>query len=307
MSMISKDLILLEEVLGYLKESLDGAEIPPEPAEQSGRALYERLQIADLAQQLNRRVTDLVKNMHGNRHELDVLKEMSNIVSETKMFKLHEGVTVNTRNLCALQEANERATSTLEMMQVVLAGGLAFDILDRLTGQWTVMGEAWFESMANIIRLTPAVWFLVNLVMWLAGGSCLVWLMRRKAFRAAGAVSLRIKILRSIHMDALNKYIATKMTSIEERQYEGQNDVVKVSWTEQDKLDWGGFAPTISLEYDEKNSYLLYLNMDYNHRLAKKGVVLKSAELKQKITEELTKAGVWDSAEDGDEEGAINF
>ena len=118
MAVVSKHIILLEEILGYMSEALESSEIPPEPAEQSGRALYERLQIADFAHELTRRVLDLKKNMEGARHELQVLREMSNIVSETKMFELQESVNVNTRNLCSLQEANERASASLEIMYV---------------------------------------------------------------------------------------------------------------------------------------------------------------------------------------------
>lgn len=99
-----------------MQESLDSRVVPPEPVEQNGRALYDRLQILDLATELRRRVVDLAKNMSGARHEFEVLREMSNVVSETKLFKLHESVDVNTRNLCQLQEANERASTSLEIM-----------------------------------------------------------------------------------------------------------------------------------------------------------------------------------------------
>lgn len=165
MAIISKHIILLEEVLGYLAESLETCELPPEPADQSGRALFERLQIADLAGQLSRRVLDLRKNMDGARHELEVLREMSNIVSETKMFKMTEGVQINTRALCALQEANERASASLEIMQVVLAGSLAFDIMDRVTGEWSVMDAVWMADFANpMIKDTPGMWFIFSMV-----------------------------------------------------------------------------------------------------------------------------------------------
>ena len=46
LAVLSKQIILLEETLGYLQESLEEAEIPPEPPEQAGRSLYERLQIS---------------------------------------------------------------------------------------------------------------------------------------------------------------------------------------------------------------------------------------------------------------------
>ena len=92
--------------------------MPPEPVEQNGRALFDRLQIGDLASELGRRIHDLEKNMSGARHEFQVLRESSNVVSESKLFRLHESVSVNTRRLCALQSANERASTSLEIMYV---------------------------------------------------------------------------------------------------------------------------------------------------------------------------------------------
>lgn len=51
---LSKDIILSEEILGYLLEALDVINIPPEPSEQAGRALYERLEIGGMRDQLLR-------------------------------------------------------------------------------------------------------------------------------------------------------------------------------------------------------------------------------------------------------------
>lgn len=45
-SKLAKDIIMLEEILGYMLEALEIIEIPPEPPEQAGRSLYERLEIA---------------------------------------------------------------------------------------------------------------------------------------------------------------------------------------------------------------------------------------------------------------------
>lgn len=55
-----------------MHESLVSRKVMPEPVEQNGRALYDRLQIGDLASQLLARVNDLKKNMAGARHEFDV-------------------------------------------------------------------------------------------------------------------------------------------------------------------------------------------------------------------------------------------
>jgi hypothetical protein len=115
---ISKEVILMEEILSYLREALEMIHIPPEPPEQAGRALYERLQIAELKGQVSTRCKDLEKNMRGLQNDLEILREMSQIVVEARTYHLNEGVMINTRTLCTLQEANERASASLEIMQV---------------------------------------------------------------------------------------------------------------------------------------------------------------------------------------------
>ena len=45
---LARDIIQLDEILGYLLEALEIIEIPPEPPEQAGRSLYERLEISGM-------------------------------------------------------------------------------------------------------------------------------------------------------------------------------------------------------------------------------------------------------------------
>merc|ERR1719502_1812026 len=135
---------LASEILSYLLEALDIIEIPPEPPEQAGRSLYERLEISGMRSQLLRRTTDLKKNIGGASRYLEVLREMTHVSSEEKMFALNQALELNTRRLCELNEANERSAISLNLLQVVFAGILGFDILDRLTGEWSVINLDWF-------------------------------------------------------------------------------------------------------------------------------------------------------------------
>jgi hypothetical protein len=70
---LAKDLIMLEETLGYMLEALEIIEVPPEPPEQAGRSLYERLEIASMRNQLVRRAMDLKMNLLGLHRFLVVL------------------------------------------------------------------------------------------------------------------------------------------------------------------------------------------------------------------------------------------
>ncbi len=95
------------------------------------------------------RVLDLKKTMEGVRQELAHLRHLANIVFETKQYKIHESVQHNTRQLIMLNDTNERMAATMRMLLLIFAGLLAFEILDRITGNWTVMDTEWFEDFAN--------------------------------------------------------------------------------------------------------------------------------------------------------------
>lgn len=95
---------------GFLLEALDIIEIPPEPPEQAGRNLYERLEISGMRSQLVRRTQDLKKNIAGAGRFLEILREMSSVVSEMKMFNVNESLDQNTKKMCILQVQSHTRT-----------------------------------------------------------------------------------------------------------------------------------------------------------------------------------------------------
>ena len=61
----------------------------------------------------------------------------------------------------------------LGKLREVLGGGLAFSLLDRLTGSWTLQGNETEKSWAQEIIFkplvyTPFLWFFVNLALFAA-------------------------------------------------------------------------------------------------------------------------------------------
>ena len=129
MAVISRDIIQMEEILGYMRESLSIMEVPPEPPEQAGRALYERLQLAKLRGQLERRVTDLVKNMSGSRNQMDFLLGLTNVVSEQKMFSVQYNQEIVMTKVSRQLATNRRTTIALELILVLVAGVISFAMI----------------------------------------------------------------------------------------------------------------------------------------------------------------------------------
>lgn len=248
--------------------------------------------------QLIRRAMDLKKNIAGSHRFLDVLREMSASVSESKLFLLNESVDLNTKRMCALQESNERAAGSLLILQTIFGGILAFQILDRLTGNsWSVTTSAWFSSFYNsAIVNTPLLWFLISLFLWAVVCGITYQYYKGRNFVKAGLTTIRLKINRKVYLEKMIKFLRGKTHSYEERSYDDVNDVVRITYTDNVKKDWGGAKPNITFEYDERNAVLFSITIEYNRRMAKKALAFSADDLKEKIMDELNTLDLWDVA-----------
>ena len=134
LSETSKDIILLEEVLLYLAESLEqDTSIWAEPVDDAGHKLYQVLKVKTILNDLQIRITDMKKVLLGARHEVNGLRQMTDTIAETQMFRLQEEIRGNSSDMLQQLKINERQSTSLDVMQVIFAGSLAFEILDRLT------------------------------------------------------------------------------------------------------------------------------------------------------------------------------
>ncbi len=288
LSEASKDVILLDETLSYLAESLDLFE-EPAPRDAIDEQLHALLSIGRGREDLRRRVRDLRKNVHGARHELDGLREMTDVISETQMFRLQEAMRANSKNLESVFRSNERASSSLEILQIVLSGTLAFEILDRLTGEWSVTDTEWAKSfIVEPLMRRPLVWFLINLGTWACIAFALMALMRWLTRRSTGVLTYRFTANLPVELEALRRFLATKLLEEEDVDADQRTRVHKVAWQETDDALWGGSAPRVELLYDERHAFLLkvYLQVDKNRKH------LSRDALKARFLEHLRAAGV---------------
>eukprot|EP00753_Platysulcus_tardus_P005798 PLAT13700.1.p1 GENE.PLAT13700.1~~PLAT13700.1.p1 ORF type:complete len:821 (-),score=427.14 PLAT13700.1:62-2524(-) len=290
----SKDIILLEEILGYLDEALASVELPLEPTEQHGRNLFEHLGIIALREELQSRVKDLFKTMAGTRHELEILRELSNVVAESRAFRVQQAIRQHTRSMAEMQEAGERQTTALEIMQVLLVGMLSFDVLDRITGDWSVIDTTWMAPFKeSMIDGSPAAWFFISLLLWVVMAYAILRFMRHSTRVSRGTIALRLTVKKPISVIHLNRFLLTKDLHEEDRVVDSYNDIIRVTWSEKKKVDWGGTVPSVQIEYDERNAFLLSVTIHYNRRKGKKGLAFNAAELEKNLFRQFDAAGVF--------------
>ena len=194
---LSREIIQLDEIHLYLLEALQVMEVPPDPPELAGRSLYDRLEISGMRNQLVRRTTDIRKNIEGAQRYLDVLRERANVASEGRAVQLSEGLEQNTENLCALQKSNADTVQSLKILQVIFAGMIAFDVLDRITGDWSVVDTIWMEKFKKaMLGESMLAWFLVSVIAWAVASMVVSRSFYVLTWRSRGMTTVRIRINR---------------------------------------------------------------------------------------------------------------
>nr|CCA28064.1 conserved unknown protein putative [Albugo laibachii Nc14] len=288
----SHEIILLEEVPVYLKESLEGMRIPLEPPDQAGRSLYERLELGVSKERLELRVQDLEKAAIQSRKELDNVEKLSILRAEKRSQQEKKVARMQSRQPMDSSRNIEVATS-LRALQALMSGLLAFGLLDRFTGDWTVMDTKWMEAFVSTMLLNnPGLWFVISIITWGSIVGCIVVLFRRVSYRSKGIIRISMEERMPIHLSNLRKYIHSKPIDYETKKCADSVQLTKICWKEADKAEWGGGLPEIELEFDETKGFLHRIGISYNQRQATRALAFSSDELSKRMIQQLNEAKV---------------
>jgi hypothetical protein len=159
----SRDIILLQEILAYLRESLVEMEDMEVPADHGGKRLFKVLSVGTMRRDILMRCVDLNKLCEGTASQLTTLQQMTDVINTKQLEEVFDNVNANTKYLVDASAANERSSASLEVMQVICAGSFAFDIVDRLSGgTLNIVVPAWVEDLiVKPFISQPFLWWCV--------------------------------------------------------------------------------------------------------------------------------------------------
>ena len=219
-SKCAQDMIKMEELLGYLRDSLAAFKIPPldpEETNQSRKELYKRLDLEQMRHNINLRATDLVKLVDGIHQKLNIQQKQSTGINTQTLESTVLNIDANYRILVDASAADERASQSAEIMNIVLAGSFAFHIIDRLDGDdmlgYNGVGGAdyackWIDDYTrDTLMVYFPLWLLSNFLWLLAISVGLLKYMRYLGALGLEAYSIRCVVNKKIHPDVLRKFV----------------------------------------------------------------------------------------------------
>nr|ADD95729.1 hypothetical protein [uncultured organism MedDCM-OCT-S04-C188] len=127
----------------------------PTPEGATGEKLYKLLKVQILFEDVKDRIEDLDRNVDGAQRNLAALREMSAVVRDSLLVRINDQLMVTTKRVDRVFLSNEKSSTSLSILQYMVAGIVAFAVLDRLIGQWSI-ADTVLEGIADQVWWSPA-------------------------------------------------------------------------------------------------------------------------------------------------------
>lgn len=147
---------------------------------------------------------------------------------------------------------------------------LSFQVLDRITGAWSVLQTDWGVKYLKEPFVDPfGFWFLISIGLWLVIAVSVVSLIKFIKAQSIGIIQFKSKIDEPLNMKAFEKFLSNRKLLDEDLDlYTGgqssNEKYWKITWVEPTAWRWLGAAPTVEMTVDKTNKYVVKYNLKYN-------------------------------------------
>ncbi|KAL7996473.1 hypothetical protein Plhal703r1_c39g0137471 [Plasmopara halstedii] len=172
----ARHMILLIECLQYLLESAEALELPLEPPDISCSKIHKCLQLSERKNNVIVRCKDSIKLIERLRTQLDTLITKFEGISRLQLTNVSQSFEINVRRLAESLLVRDELERNLDIIGMIFAGNLSFDIIDRLSGgTFNVSNPTWFiDWIKKPIIDAPFAFLIINLL-WFA----MIWMTLR--------------------------------------------------------------------------------------------------------------------------------
>uniref|UniRef100_K3W8I8 Uncharacterized protein n=1 Tax=Globisporangium ultimum (strain ATCC 200006 / CBS 805.95 / DAOM BR144) TaxID=431595 RepID=K3W8I8_GLOUD len=249
----SHDLVILEEILELLRESMRAMQLPSCPTDASGKLLYDQLQLRKTHTDLDIRCKDLAKLLRGFRAKLKQVQSQNGNMAKMLLETIMHSVERNLGVVAEGMRATERSMATsFDVVLTIFTAFLAFEIIDRVTdGELLGIDGKFMASLdwANSILVQhiivhPGLWFVVDLA-WMLLIACFLNFGISFIIRHLTKThTVSFTLCERINVAALENFMKThKLIESRSANFNSETKLVKVVWRDH-QGQWRKRIPT---------------------------------------------------------------
>ena len=284
-----QDLLLLNEILDYIRESFTGF-VPPVPIQQDqgSTKLVELLQTSHLLQNLKARTDDLAKNMSAYKEELAALELVCQQHHEFEVEEWQKRRASSQDSAKGILELGQQAANLLKNSVTVLFGIFFYAIIDRGFEGDALGGKTALLSLASS---SSQMLYSTYIGFWLLFLLIVYFITRARNVHSLEKRTLRLDFLinKFIDLDSLHAFLDVKKVTTETTTTNHFQRIRTVAWSESRLKLWRGKSPRFEITYDKQNCYLLHASVTIpnNHN------VWSEAEIMERLLQDLNHCHVF--------------
>ena len=296
----SKAVVLVQQILEYLEHSIDTLHNPiagmtpdqPGKARSVSRSgalqqfsvpLISALNLYDsgLPHDIRLRIKDMKKTVDGVMGTLEILRITMRSVKVQASQAIAESIQQNYSRLIDASRADERAAVAGQIMEIIMGGGMALAILDRVwAGEFNLDGEpnyiTWFR---DVVITIPGSWFVLSLVAQFLFCWWLIRYMHRLEQNTYGAYTGRLTVEQVVPKrgDRLRKFVEKRQQIKGGFQWQDNNNgVSKLCWEDDNIIFGKGRSCMMIMTYDLTRRILYGIAVSFNLKHVRKGTTEKA-------------------------------
>ncbi len=242
---------ILSSTVGYLKRGFDLIfERWGQVKGQTNTSLREAINIDPSFVTLLHRINDVELVLQSLSSEVEGLQTLLSTQIEQQMRRVYSALRDNTRSTSEVIRASERTGDALNVIELILSGSIAFDIIVAITGEYST-------PLANLPQQYPQyqfLFFILSLLTWLAIVIILKKSMDYLKTRVEKSHLIRLSLNLPCDPKAIEAFLASKdVTSIDE-EFLTDRESVRALYSTAD--EHGHHEATVTVTYDRKHHIL---------------------------------------------------
>ncbi|MHA1840152.1 MAG: hypothetical protein ACTSYO_09395 [Candidatus Ranarchaeia archaeon] len=263
LAQIGAEVILLRTIGEYIAEATESTKSQLKEVfktlNASQKECAETLRIRQYFEEVHNRIDDVEKIIQGLMNEVEGLRDLLGTLSEKQMKKLYEAIQDSARGTQEVLKASERSGVALDLIQLILAGTIALELLTIFTGEITL--DPAVSMLVPIATENPSLYLVISVLFWVGISLSLYRVMQWLEARKEPLLSATFRYEVKCDVQALEEWLSKKAIITRTLNTDGITQKVKLTWKETGE-PWQSYKPRLAIVYDKANGYLLSLTIE---------------------------------------------
>ncbi|MDD1778850.1 MAG: hypothetical protein LUQ65_11865 [Candidatus Helarchaeota archaeon] len=266
---VSGAVVLMNELLNFMRKSVENMNAEWDKLDKSipeFKEIIEVIELEDFVGKALTRIDDAHLVVSGLTEEIGGINGLINSLTEKQMNRVNESLRDSISSLDEVTRGTERTGVALNVLQVVLSGSIAFNILSILVG-----GYSW-DPLMTWVQNNIFIWTAISIGAFLGIGVGLwytiKWLEKKNEpnFRVKTTINKPCK-------EGYKAFIEKQEIITRETQILDANYIESFMWEEDDEK-WLGNEIKLKIRVDTTNGFILeaVVNIDKPNKITSKQV-----------------------------------